>query len=441
MTVIQRYLTITLFILTVFMFLSTMAAAEDGRSTILRHIIPGNENDNKFLVVFYETAIKVMIPDTAAESGSTIGIPIKIDEVTGQNIYSADITLTFDQSILDAQSVTTTGTIAQGWGAPTFSDSLGKIRIAMAGSSALTGNGPLLFITFKVMGVQGQTTPLHLQNFTFNVNGFQGQKTMLHFQKVIFNEGTPAVITKDGILKATNPINKVKVSLPDTSAGTGEIVAIPIRVEDVSGLGINLVTMELAFSTDILKIMGLSTLGTITENWGVPIYILTPGKISVIMNGASALNGKGVLIYINFSVTGIKGQSTVIHFDTLVFNMGIPPAITQDGVFSVMKTGIGEAVPFNLPGEFRIDQNYPNPFNSITIIRYQLPQTSSVTLKILDVNGREIKTLQSSIKEPGYHSVSWNGMGKNGCPISSGIFICQMQAGKYLACKKLVYIK
>ncbi len=61
------------------------------------------------------------------------------------------------------------------------------------------------------------------------------------------------------------------------------------------------------------------------------------------------------------------------------------------------------------PGSYRLEQNYPNPFNPLTLIRYQLSGTSSVTLKVYDILGREVVTLLDDEElEKGVHEIEFD---------------------------------
>ena len=62
----------------------------------------------------------------------------------------------------------------------------------------------------------------------------------------------------------------------------------------------------------------------------------------------------------------------------------------------------------NWPGKFRLIQNYPNPFNPSTKIDYEIHTTSFVSLKIYDILGREVATLQNNVQQRGKYSVSWD---------------------------------
>ena len=58
-----------------------------------------------------------------------------------------------------------------------------------------------------------------------------------------------------------------------------------------------------------------------------------------------------------------------------------------------------------IPAEFALHQNYPNPFNPITLIQYQLPQKSNVSLKVYNLFGQEIRTLVNEERDVGHHEI------------------------------------
>lgn len=85
---------------------------------------------------------------------------------------------------------------------------------------------------------------------------------------------------------------------------------------------------------------------------------------------------------------------------------------------------------------YALFQNYPNPFNPSTVIRYDLPTNTRVTLKIYDVLGRELTTLVDERQIAGGHSVTFNA---NALP--NGVYFYRLQAGAYTQTKKLVLLK
>ena len=76
------------------------------------------------------------------------------------------------------------------------------------------------------------------------------------------------------------------------------------------------------------------------------------------------------------------------------------------------------------PTQFTLYQNYPNPFNPITTIRFDLPKSSFVTLRIFDLLGREITTLVNEKRPAGTYTVEWNGK-----ELPSGIYLYRLKAG------------
>ncbi|MFA6541614.1 MAG: T9SS type A sorting domain-containing protein [Bacteroidota bacterium] len=108
--------------------------------------------------------------------------------------------------------------------------------------------------------------------------------------------------------------------------------------------------------------------------------------------------------------------------------------IDRDGKFSYsqsVEVEIGSA-----PMRFELAQNYPNPFNPSTVISYQLPVNSHVTLKVYDVIGREVAVLVNEGKEAGRYAVQFDAS-----TLSSGLYFARLASGGKLAVKQMMLLK
>jgi len=93
------------------------------------------------------------------------------------------------------------------------------------------------------------------------------------------------------------------------------------------------------------------------------------------------------------------------------------------------------------PQQFFLSQNYPNPFNAKTRFKYRLPKSGYVTIKIYNLLGQKIRTLDAENKEAGCYQITWDGRNEWNEMVSSGEYLCQMKAGDFVAIRKLVLIK
>ena len=103
-----------------------------------------------------------------------------------------------------------------------------------------------------------------------------------------------------------------------------------------------------------------------------------------------------------------------------------------------------------LPTEFALIQNYPNPFNPATVISYQLPVYSFITLKVYDVLGNEVAVLVNEEKQPGTYEVEFqsaissrqlsSGVSAKG-GYASGVYFYQLRAGNFVQMKKMIVLK
>lgn len=91
-----------------------------------------------------------------------------------------------------------------------------------------------------------------------------------------------------------------------------------------------------------------------------------------------------------------------------------------------------------LPISFSLEQNYPNPFNPETVISYHLPVASNVELALFNVLGEKVATLVNEFQNVGSYNYRLSPVNYQ---LSSGVYIYRLQAGKFVASKKLILMK
>ena len=95
----------------------------------------------------------------------------------------------------------------------------------------------------------------------------------------------------------------------------------------------------------------------------------------------------------------------------------------------------------NLPSKFRMLPNYPNPFNPTTKIRFELPEDAYVRLVIMDLLGRNIRTLKDGKINGGYHLIDWDGMMDIGAQAPAGIYFIRFESKTYQKTHKTLLVK
>ena len=86
--------------------------------------------------------------------------------------------------------------------------------------------------------------------------------------------------------------------------------------------------------------------------------------------------------------------------------------------------------------EFKLYPNYPNPFNPATVIKYSIPKSSFVSLKVFDLLGQEVAALVNEEKSAGEYAADFNGSN-----IASGIYMYRLKAGNFSQIKKMILIR
>jgi hypothetical protein len=99
--------------------------------------------------------------------------------------------------------------------------------------------------------------------------------------------------------------------------------------------------------------------------------------------------------------------------------------------------------PPSAPRRSSLAQNRPNPFNPVTTIGYAVagPGPQRVLIQIFDVQGRLVATPVSRTRDPGYYDFRWDGRGRDGREISSGVYFYRAAIGPDTFQRKLALLR
>ncbi len=99
-------------------------------------------------------------------------------------------------------------------------------------------------------------------------------------------------------------------------------------------------------------------------------------------------------------------------------------------------TDVTSVSPNSSPVSYSLSQNYPNPFNPTTTIKFSIPKSGLVTLKIFDTVGKEINTLVSEVLSSGEYEYNFSGNN-----FSSGVYYYTLSTNEFTQTKNMILVK
>ena len=128
-----------------------------------------------------------------------------------------------------------------------------------------------------------------------------------------------------------------------------------------------------------------------------------------------------------FGLFAALANGTVVELPQLYGNEA------QNALNKVMSENNEE---ISVVSDFSLEQNYPNPFNPSTSIKFSVPSSEFVSLKVYDVLGNEVSTLVNEQKAPGNYEVRFEAGN-----LASGVYIYTLKAGNFTQTRKLMLMK
>jgi hypothetical protein len=154
---------------------------------------------------------------------------------------------------------------------------------------------------------------------------------------------------------------------------------------------------------------------------GNGFYVSSNYGLSWVLKNSGELNG------VNF-----YPSSMIIANNSMVYISTFKTSVWQNAANLVSIQQITSVTP----EKFILFQNYPNPFNPNTKIKFDLKETSDVTLEIYNSAGKEIQTIVDKKLSSGSYEVNWNAS-----DFPSGVYYYKIVAENFTETKKMMLIK
>jgi hypothetical protein len=154
-------------------------------------------------------------------------------------------------------------------------------------------------------------------------------------------------------------------------------------------------------------------------------------------------NGYYVFENISISVSSNTGHQLVPDWNDLqnaelkiLIDNGNDGTIDDSMFVKNQATNVEDEGSLLSPNSYNLAQNYPNPFNPVTTIKYSIPESGNVSLKVYDILGNEVASLVNEEKAQGVYSVTFDASN-----LSSGVYFYKLQSGSFVESRKMLLIK
>ncbi len=305
----------------------------------------------------------------------TFTIAITADSLlTGKDVYSFRFGLSYNADYIEFLNIDSVGTVLKGWGIPTFNNKTrGKIIIAGAGSSKLTGSGNMFYLRFKAIrgggtyieNLSGESslnegTPLMTMKTAYiqagtrslpdiypdDIQLFVGDEAQMYVNggttPYVFttSDTAIAVISNQTKVKAKSPgftkafvtdksgqksymtgnidVRAIKLSVMRSTSWPNDTFYLPVKIEVAPGTKVYSGYFELTFNGNVQGIKGSAKVGdfdiSIQNNAATNI-------VKVSFASSSGFTGSGVLCYLGFKA--INSGNHYFYLQNPQFNQNL----------------------------------------------------------------------------------------------------------------------
>lgn len=172
------------------------------------------------------------------------------------------------------------------------------------------------------------------------------------------------------------------------------------------------------------------------SGWGSGVCFEDPNVILIGNYGSQSAFTYNGQDYTNIGGLGGAGAGILVMEKNLILNMQTSATYKLKVNYSVLTSSNENVYSVEIPGNYDLSQNFPNPFNPSTKIKFALPKSENVMLKVYNQLGKEVTTLSEGFKNAGTYEITFDAS-----YLSSGIYFYKLTTGSVSLTKKMLLVK
>ncbi|MCX7833170.1 MAG: T9SS type A sorting domain-containing protein [Ignavibacteria bacterium] len=166
------------------------------------------------------------------------------------------------------------------------------------------------------------------------------------------------------------------------------------------------------------------------------------------ISNANMYHDSGSVVTVSISPLQVQFNNKTYYFNRWVgggqgsyngtnptFQVTMNNFINQIAIFDTVNIYVKQ-ISSEVPAKYELMQNYPNPFNPSTKIKFAVPKSGVVTIKVFDILGRQVNVVMNNHLEPGYYETEFDGS-----DLPSGIYFYKLEALDFTEIKSMVLLK
>ncbi|MEN8226244.1 MAG: T9SS type A sorting domain-containing protein, partial [Bacteroidota bacterium] len=157
-----------------------------------------------------------------------------------------------------------------------------------------------------------------------------------------------------------------------------------------------------------------------TFSWETENNVLLDVDIPILVNGEEQI----------VEMTDGEGSAAILPGDALVIDPKQWILMAPPSIITSVEDGISTGQ------DYQLEQNYPNPFSSLTTIRFSIPESQLVNLRVYDIYGNVVADLVNELQSSGDHTMTFDGS-----KLANGTYFYRLQADDYVQIRRFVLIK